>query len=89
MISSPPVCCKRDEDQWDGAAERKRLRELYEQDGWLHGSMSSLSTKERRRRVIRRLGLAANAEAFQERRTIISHYMDLAKLVSQAALMVH
>lgn len=82
IISSPPVCNKGDEDQWDGAGERKRIREIYETEGWLHGMLPSFTTKRRRRRVIRRLGLAGNAEADHERRTIISHYMELTKLVS-------
>jgi hypothetical protein len=81
-ISSPPVCCKSDEDQWDGEGERKRMREIYEREGWLHGTLPSLTTKRRRRRVIRRLGLAGAAGDDHERRTIISQYMDMAKIVS-------
>lgn len=81
-ISSPPVCCKSDEDTWDGEAERRRMRDLYEEEGWLHTTLPGLTTKRRRRRVIRRLGLAGAAEADHERRVIISQYKDMAKIVS-------
>lgn len=82
LISSPPVCTTSDEDKWDGAEERRRMRESYEKQGWLGAPTPSLKTKGRRRRVIRRLGLAGSAEADHERRMIIVHYMELAKLVS-------
>jgi hypothetical protein len=58
------------------------MRESYEKQGWLGAPTPSLKTKGRRRRVIRRLGLAGSAEADHERRMIIVHYMELAKLVS-------
>jgi hypothetical protein len=57
MISAPPVMCAADmsgrkKDEWDAAHERRRLREMYERDGWLSGPKPAWRTKVRRRKIM-------------------------------------
>ena len=57
MITAPPVMCAADmsgrkEDEWDASQERRRLREIYEKDGYLSGPKPAWRTKVRRRKVM-------------------------------------
>lgn len=71
-----------DEDQGHLCAmgERRRLRQCYEQDGWLQSPNPCQRLRERRSRVLRRLGLNDPNE-LGERYSVISKYCELAQLV--------
>ncbi|GMK57489.1 hypothetical protein CspeluHIS016_0403230 [Cutaneotrichosporon spelunceum] len=77
-----PRTCLPDEDQGHLCmiSERHRLRTCYERDGWLPSPNPSQAMREKRSRVLRRLGLNDPNE-LGERFQVLSKYCELAQLV--------
>ncbi|CAK9784213.1 hypothetical protein CC85DRAFT_281759 [Cutaneotrichosporon oleaginosum] len=77
-----PRTCRPDEDSGHlcVTGERQRLRRCYEQDGWLQAPNPSQALREKRSRVLRRLGLNDPNE-LGERFAVLSRYCELAQLV--------
>jgi hypothetical protein len=77
-----PRTCLPDEDQGHLCimGERQRLRRCYEMDGWLPSPNPSQALREKRSRVLRRLGLC-NPNELDERFSVLSKYSELAQLV--------
>lgn len=51
-MSAPPVKKCEEQDWANGDAERKRLREFYEKEGWLPGPRAGHRSLIRRRKVM-------------------------------------
>lgn len=77
-----PRTCLPDEDLGHLCVmgERQRLRRCYETDGWLQSPNPSQALREKRSRVLRRLGLNDPNE-LGERFSVLSKYCELAQLV--------
>ncbi|WVR06437.1 hypothetical protein IAU60_003468 [Kwoniella sp. DSM 27419] len=68
-----------DDDTRSASAERARLRAFYEAEGWLPGPQPCKTTRLRRRRAIRRLGLVGEEQ--DGRRMVLSRYAEMAQLI--------
>ncbi|WVW84762.1 hypothetical protein I302_106797 [Kwoniella bestiolae CBS 10118] len=68
-----------DDDRRSAKNERKRMKTHYQEHGWLPGPTPSKSTRLKRRRAIRRLGLVGEEE--DGRKAVLSKYAEMAELV--------
>ncbi|WRT67849.1 uncharacterized protein IL334_004823 [Kwoniella shivajii] len=70
-----------DDDNRTAVNERKRMRDFFEEHGWLCGPIPSKKTRLKRRRAIRRLGLIGEEE--DGRKAVLSKYAEMAELIFQ------
>lgn len=68
-----------DGDEVHAAFERRRLREVYEHEGWLPGPRPGRERRLRRRKALRRLGLTTGEHG--QRQVVMMQYADMARRI--------